>query len=257
MDVGHARGALSTRSEVRPRAEGAAAGDRELRSAEGTTVAGGRGRRDRAGAGVVTWRLTSVLITGFGPFPGAPFNPTEPLARAVASGGGPAFADMQRTSHVFETSYAAVDRELPALITQHKPDVAAHVRARRAHAASADRNAGAQRASILFPDVTGVSPRRAHRSHATAPRQRGTRPFAAADRGRGRAAASGAPFARCRPLFLQLRLLARARGDPNRHAARAVHAYPVVPTCRGGAARGEAHDHADARARRARRSCSR
>jgi len=27
---------------------------------------------------------TTVLITGFGPFPGAPFNPTEPLALALA-----------------------------------------------------------------------------------------------------------------------------------------------------------------------------
>ena len=35
----------------------------------------------------------------------------------------PAFADIRRVVHIFETSYAAVDRDLPKLIAQHKPDI--------------------------------------------------------------------------------------------------------------------------------------
>jgi pyroglutamyl-peptidase len=65
----------------------------------------------------------TVLITGFGPFPAAPFNPTEPLVQRLGARRRPAFADVQRSTHVFRTSYAAVDAELPALISRHAPDV--------------------------------------------------------------------------------------------------------------------------------------
>jgi pyroglutamyl-peptidase len=63
----------------------------------------------------------TILITGFGPFPGAPFNPTEPLAVELARRRHPAFANVRRVAHVFRTSYEAVDRELPALIAREKP----------------------------------------------------------------------------------------------------------------------------------------
>lgn len=65
----------------------------------------------------------SVLITGFGPFPGAPFNPTEPLVRRLHARRRPALADVARHMHVFHVSYAAVDRELPGLVARHAPDV--------------------------------------------------------------------------------------------------------------------------------------
>ena len=64
----------------------------------------------------------TILITGFGPFPGAPFNPTEPLAIELARRRHPAFADVRRVAHVFRVSYEAVDRELPALLAREKPD---------------------------------------------------------------------------------------------------------------------------------------
>ena len=65
----------------------------------------------------------SVLITGFGPFPGAPFNPTGPLVQRLGARRRPAFADVKRITHVFRTSYAAVDAELPALLARHHPDM--------------------------------------------------------------------------------------------------------------------------------------
>ncbi len=67
--------------------------------------------------------MTTILIAGFGPFPGAPFNPTGPLAGRLARLRRPALADTRRIAHVFQTSYAAVDRELPALIARHRPDI--------------------------------------------------------------------------------------------------------------------------------------
>jgi pyroglutamyl-peptidase len=65
---------------------------------------------------------TALLITGFGPFPSAPANPSGPLALRLARRRRPAFADTRRIAHVFRTSYAAVERELPALVARHRPD---------------------------------------------------------------------------------------------------------------------------------------
>jgi pyroglutamyl-peptidase len=64
----------------------------------------------------------TVLITGFGPFPGAPFNPTAPLVRALARTRPHGHGDIRRVVHVFEVSYEAVDRDLPALLASEQPD---------------------------------------------------------------------------------------------------------------------------------------
>src|SRR5205085_2069657 len=102
--------------------------------------------------------MTRVLITGFGRFPGAPFNPSRPLALALAKRRRPAFAGVHRAVHIFETSYTAVDRDLPKLLTQHKPDIVLMfglaARTPFVRIEMRARNA----VSILFPDVTGHRP---------------------------------------------------------------------------------------------------
>jgi pyroglutamyl-peptidase len=65
----------------------------------------------------------TILLTGFGPFPGAPFNPTGALVRRLAWKRRPAFADARMIAHVFPTSYRAVDRELPQLLSDIAPDI--------------------------------------------------------------------------------------------------------------------------------------
>jgi pyroglutamyl-peptidase len=62
----------------------------------------------------------TILITGFGPFPGAPFNPTGALVELLARQ-SPVQAGTRRVAHVFATSYGTVDRELPALIARERP----------------------------------------------------------------------------------------------------------------------------------------
>ncbi|OKO68990.1 pyroglutamyl-peptidase I [Bradyrhizobium sp. NAS96.2] len=62
-----------------------------------------------------------ILVTGFGPFPGAPFNPTMPLVKRLVALRRPAFDDVALSSHIFDVTYAAVDRELPELIASHRP----------------------------------------------------------------------------------------------------------------------------------------
>jgi pyroglutamyl-peptidase len=63
-----------------------------------------------------------ILITGFGPFPGAPYNPTIPLVKRLTQLRRPAFDDVEFESHIFHVTYATVDRELPKLIESFGPD---------------------------------------------------------------------------------------------------------------------------------------
>jgi pyroglutamyl-peptidase len=62
-----------------------------------------------------------ILITGFGPFPGAPFNPTGPLVARLLRLRRPAFSDVELSGHIFPVTYKAVDRELPQLLAKHQP----------------------------------------------------------------------------------------------------------------------------------------
>ncbi len=67
-------------------------------------------------------RKLRILITGFGPFPGAPFNPTMGLVKRLTQLRRPAFDDVKFASHIFHVTYATVDRELPELIARFRPD---------------------------------------------------------------------------------------------------------------------------------------
>jgi pyroglutamyl-peptidase len=98
-----------------------------------------------------------VLITGFGPFPGAPFNPSAALANALARRRRPALAGIERAVHVFATTYASVDRDLPKLFAQ-KPDIVLMfgVAGRRHHLCIETRARNA--VSLLFPDAGGRQP---------------------------------------------------------------------------------------------------
>jgi pyroglutamyl-peptidase len=62
-----------------------------------------------------------ILITGFGPFPGAPYNPTQPLVARLLRLRRPAFTDVAFLGHIFPVTYKAVDRELPLALAQHRP----------------------------------------------------------------------------------------------------------------------------------------
>ena len=62
-----------------------------------------------------------ILITGFGPFPGAPFNPTEPLVARLLRLRRPALADVELSGHIFPVTYEDVDRQLPDLLAKHRP----------------------------------------------------------------------------------------------------------------------------------------
>lgn len=103
--------------------------------------------------------MTTILVTGFGPFPGAPFNPTTPLIGKVARLRRPGLADVKIVPYVFPTSYAAVDCELPRLIATHKPDALVMFGlATRAKACRVETRA--RNTASIIPDVAGTSPHR-------------------------------------------------------------------------------------------------
>ena len=134
----------------------------------------------------------TVLVTGFGPFPGAPWNPTSDVVRGLGRSPRPSLAGVRVATHVFETSYAAVDRDLPRLLAEHRPQavvmfgLAARTPFLRIECWARNRR------SALLPDVEGE----------------------AADTSRIRLGAP--PFLRGRAPFEPLAVLARRAGMPAR-----------------------------------------
>ena len=99
----------------------------------------------------------TILLTGFGPFPGAPTNPTGPLVNALARRCGPHAQGTRRIAYVFETSYAAIDRELPALLRRIRPQVLIMFGlARRSRCIRIETRARNELAPL--PDATGQRP---------------------------------------------------------------------------------------------------
>ena len=100
----------------------------------------------------------TILITGFGPFPGAPSNPTGPLVRALTRRRNRAFAGVRRVAHVFRTSYETVDRELPGLLARERPEllVMFGVATRSRHLRI--ETCASNRMSLAVPDAGGFCP---------------------------------------------------------------------------------------------------
>ena len=92
--------------------------------------------------------MATILVTGFGRFPGVPINPTVGLVARLGRSRRAALSGVRIKTHVFATRYAAVDDELPALIAREQPDavvllgVAARAKNLRIEPTSFGRNSG-------------------------------------------------------------------------------------------------------------------
>lgn len=117
-----------------------------------------------------------ALLIGFGPFPGAPVNPSGLLVRALARRRRPALAGIARSAHVLTTSYAAVDRDLPKLFAA-RPDVVLMfgVAGRRHEVCIEMRARNAM--SLVFPDAAGWRPARSAIARHGPPALGGRAPF--------------------------------------------------------------------------------
>jgi pyroglutamyl-peptidase len=97
-----------------------------------------------------------ILVTGFGPFPGAPHNPTMPLVERLLRLRRPAFDDIELSSHIFHVTYATVDRELPQLLAKRRPHALLMfgLADRTAHLCIETRARNA--VTTIFPDADGT-----------------------------------------------------------------------------------------------------
>lgn len=120
--------------------------------------------------------MRTLLVTGFGPFPGWERNPTPAMVRAVARLRLPG---VRVVPHVFNTVYAEVARDLPALIAHHRPDAvllfglagrSGHVRVERfAHNVTTRRTRDASGAFHVSADIVTGGPWRVPTGFRTGP----------------------------------------------------------------------------------------
>lgn len=101
-----------------------------------------------------------ILITGFGPFPGAPYNPTQPLVARLTRLRRPALADVELSSHIFPVTYRAVDQQLPQVLAKLRPQALLMfgLAARTAHVRIETRARNA--VTMLWPDAAQTRSRK-------------------------------------------------------------------------------------------------
>lgn len=108
--------------------------------------------------------MPDLLVTGFGPFPRVPRNPSERLARAIAAHPRLRLRDIRAEALILETAYPAVDAALVPALRERRPAAVLMlgVAARRRVVTVETR--ALNRVSRLFPDASGrVAPRVAFR----------------------------------------------------------------------------------------------
>lgn len=117
-------------------------------------------------------------MTGFGPFPTMPRNPSGATARRLAASPRWRVLGVAAEARVLTTSYAALDDELtPALRTMPDAVLMTGV-AGRARAVRVERR-GTSRRSVLFADASGTRPKRVGEEGRT-PVRRSSAPLEAA-----------------------------------------------------------------------------
>jgi pyroglutamyl-peptidase len=121
--------------------------------------------------------MTDVLITGFGPFPGMPRNPSGVIATRLAKLRRPALQSLSRAAHLFPTSYAAVDRNLPQLIAKHRPKILLMFGVAGRTTFMRVETVARNRQSVLHPDVTGATPTALATTRKAPSQRRGHAPF--------------------------------------------------------------------------------
>ena len=98
-----------------------------------------------------------LLLTGFGPFPGAPRNPTAEVVARLAERGVGERLGVDITAHVFSTTWEALD-DLAGLLAEARPDIVLHLGLKRRATAIAVEAFGRNRVSMAAVDAAGRRP---------------------------------------------------------------------------------------------------
>jgi pyroglutamyl-peptidase len=111
-------------------------------------------------------RLPRLLVTGFGPFPGIPKNPSAVAAGKLARSPRWRTLGVDVRVLVLTTTYAAIEEELLPALAEHAPDAILMIGvAGRSREVRVETRA-VNRASILLPDAAKKRPRRLALSRA-------------------------------------------------------------------------------------------
>jgi pyroglutamyl-peptidase len=100
-----------------------------------------------------------LLVTGFGPFPGAPENPTETLVRTLAEEPPEAFAASAMKAVVLPTDYQRSWPMLRGLYSRFEPDVVVHFGLNGSANAIHIETVGVNLVDQKKPDASGYAPR--------------------------------------------------------------------------------------------------
>ena len=108
--------------------------------------------------------MTRVLVTAFGPFPGAPSNPTMALVRALERRHGKRLARLSISLHtrILPVRFAQVEDALTAALDELRPDVVLHLGLAGRRAALSVELRALNRLGTLRPDAArtfAASPR--------------------------------------------------------------------------------------------------
>lgn len=99
-----------------------------------------------------------LLVTGFGPFPGAPVNPTEKLVGRLADEAAEAFGASAFHAAVLRTEYRWSQEELERLASNFAPDVVVHFGLSERIATIHLECLGRNRVDASKPDACGFRP---------------------------------------------------------------------------------------------------
>jgi pyroglutamyl-peptidase len=122
-------------------------------------------------------RPPRLLVTGFGPFPGIPRNPSEVAARCIARDPRWRRLGIEVEALALSTTYAAVERELLPALARNRPDALLMIGvAGRARDVRVETR-GLNRASILLPDAAKVRPARLQLERAALARATRAKPL--------------------------------------------------------------------------------
>ena len=100
---------------------------------------------------------TTVLITGFGPFPTVPVNATMRLVPELAQAAARRFAGVRIASAVLATEWVAAPRQLDALLAEIEPDLVLHFGV-SSRARGFEVEARAHNSCLQSPDAAGDLP---------------------------------------------------------------------------------------------------
>lgn len=102
-------------------------------------------------------RPRTVLLTGFGPFPGVETNASSLLVARLAPRARRRFPDHRFAASVLPTEWERGPRRLDALLSRHQPDVILHFGV-AARASGFEFETTARNACAAAPDASGAAP---------------------------------------------------------------------------------------------------